>query len=127
MSHAATPLLARLRRYRGLWLLAFAALLLKLVTSSVCLGDAPAVQLAATGTTITLSTVSSSTDTDTTAGDACLLSEAGNCHCACAHALTLTSRLVVGMAPAVAMPQSSRFSLGLVPDTTGSLLRPPIA
>ncbi|MEO8778581.1 MAG: hypothetical protein ABI389_07900 [Rhodanobacter sp.] len=126
MTHAATPVLARLRRYRGLWLLAFAALLLKLVTSSVCLGDLPAVQLTAADTTTTLTAAVSSTGA-ATAGDVCLLGEAGDCHCACAHALTLTSHLVVTMASVEAMLPSSRLSLGLVPDTTGSLLRPPIA
>lgn len=119
-------MLTRLRRYRGLWLLAFAALLLKLATSSVCLGDVPAVQLAATDST-TLTVAMHSTDSETAPGDACLLGEAGACHCACAHALTLTSQRVASIAPVVATLESTRVSLGLVPDTTGSLLRPPIA
>lgn len=122
-----TPLLTRLRRYRGLWLLAFAALLLKLVTSSVCLSDPPAVQMAASDATMTLTVAISSTGSDTAADDACLLGEAGACHCACAHALTLTSQMTLTLLPVVAMRELSRSSLGLVPDTSGSLLRPPIA
>lgn len=123
MTCTATPLLTRLRRYRGLWLLAFAALLLKLATSSVCLGDLPASPLTAAAT----SSVVMSASVDVTAPDACLLGEAGDCHCACAHALTLTSHMAISMSPVLALLESTRLSPGLVPELSGSLLRPPIA
>lgn len=124
MTRTATPLLTRLRRYRGLWLLAFAALLLKLATSSVCLGDLPAWPLTATAAT---SSVAMSASADVAAADACLLGEAGDCHCACAHALTLTSHMAISVAPLLALLESPRLSPGLVPEMSGSLLRPPIA
>jgi hypothetical protein len=123
MTRIATPLLTRLRRYRGLWLLAFAALLLKLATSSVCLGDLPASPLTATAT----SSVAMSASADVTTADACLLGEAGDCHCACAHALTLTSHMAISMSPVLGLLESPRLSPGLVPEMSGSLLRPPIA
>lgn len=127
MTRTAMPLLTRLRRYRGLWLLAFAALLIKLVTSSVCLGDVPATRWAATPATATLTVAMDSASSEAAVDEACLLGEADACHCACAHALTLTSQMVVSIAPTVVTMESSRLPPGLLPDTTGSLLRPPIA
>ena len=125
MTCTATPLLTRLRRHRGLWALAVAVLLIKLVSSSICLGDDPAVRLAATQTAATA--VVDSMAADPSPDGACLLGEASACHCACAHALTLTTSMTPLAAPIAAGVESPRFSLGLVPDTTGSLLRPPIA
>lgn len=127
MSRASVPLLTRLRRYRGLWLLAFATLMIKLLSSSVCLGDGNVEPFTASQgtTTQTLATVSGGSDA--ALDDACLLGEAGNCHCACTHALTLASQMVSPIAPMVVTMESPRLSLGLMPDTTGSVLRPPIA
>ena len=39
MSSSAMPLLKRLRRHRGLWVLVMAVLLIKLVSGSVCVAD----------------------------------------------------------------------------------------
>ncbi|WP_426700685.1 hypothetical protein ACPPVV_15080 [Rhodanobacter sp. Col0626] len=125
MTRSATPLLTRLRRHRGLWALAIAVLLIKLVSSSICLADDPSARLAATQAVVGMTADSAVAGTS---GDAaCLLGEAGDCHCACAHALTLTSSMLMPLAPTAARMMSSRLSPGLVPDTTGSLLRPPIA
>lgn len=124
---ARTPLLTRLRRHRGLWVLAMAVLLIKLVSSSVCAGDGPTAELAAGQTAASVS-LAMDAPTIATAGDAaCLLGETGGCHCACAHASTLISRVALPVAPPDAGIASLHGALGFVPETTGSLLRPPIA
>ena len=41
MLFSRTPLLVRLRRHRGLWVLAVAVLLIKLATGTICLADGP--------------------------------------------------------------------------------------
>lgn len=124
MSRHATPLLTRLRRHRGLWSLAVAVLLIKLVASSICLGDAPRARLAAAQTTVAVAALA----TDASADDACLLGEAGGCHCACAHALTLTSSgVAMPVAPPATRASVAPFDVGRVPAGGGSLLRPPIA
>ena len=124
MSRHRTPLLTRLRRHRGLWVLAVAVLLLKLVSSSVCLGDAPAKRLAVAQTAVGISAMAADTGGD----DGCLLGEAGDCHCACAHSLTLASADFVAVLPQPLprMAMAPRI-VGHVPDASGSLLRPPIA
>ena len=127
MHRTVPPLLTRLRRYRGLWLLAFAAMLIKLLSSSVCLGDAPATAFAAAQATTTLSVAVDLTGVDAAVDDPCLLDEAGSCHCACAHALSLTSQTIASIGPLPVQAESVRLSPGLTPATTGSLLRPPIA
>ncbi|WP_242451830.1 hypothetical protein [Rhodanobacter sp. T12-5] len=126
--HAKPPLLTHLRRHRGLWVLAVAVLLIKLVMGSICLGDDPAAaRLADTQTaTSALATMDSAT-TAAPDDNACLLGEAGGCHCTCAHALTLTTSITLSVALLDVTRESSRLSLGLVPVKTGSLLRPPIA
>lgn len=123
-----TPsLLTRLRRHRGLWALAMAVLLIKLVSSSVCIGDDPAAQLTATQTATSVLVAMDSAATGASGGAVCLLGETGGCHCACAHALTLIARAALAVTPLDAGIESSRRSQDFVPDTTGSLLRPPIA
>lgn len=123
MPRDATPLLTRLRRHRGLWVLAVAVLLLKLASSSICLGDRPAAGMAvaqAAGIAVAAA--------DVQVDDACLLGEAGECHCACAHALTLTSGGVsLPAAPVLARLLAVPLAAGRIPAATGSLLRPPIA
>ncbi len=128
MTRATPPLLTRLRRHRGLWVLAVAVLLIKLVAGSICLGDGPAVtRLAdAPATTSVLATMDSATAAAPD-DNSCLLGEAGGCHCACAHALTLATSVTISVALIEAKVESSRLSPGVIPETTGSLLRPPIA
>lgn len=124
MSRAVTPLLTRLRRHRGLWLLAVAVLLLKLVSSSVCLGDAPAQRLAAAQAAVGVAAWVADAD----AGGDCLLGEAADCHCACAHSLTVTSAgIAFVLSPQPARLEPARSAAGRLPAATGSLLRPPIA
>lgn len=124
MSRTATPLLTRLRRHRGWWALAVAVLLLKLVSSSVCLGDAPAKRLAVAQTAVGVAAMAADIGGD----DGCLLGEAGDCHCNCSHSLTVASADFVAVLP----PSLPRMAMvpriaGHVPDASGSLLRPPIA
>ncbi|TAM61492.1 MAG: hypothetical protein EPN49_06775 [Rhodanobacter sp.] len=127
MIRAKPPLLTRLRRHRGLWMLAVAVLLIKLVTSSICLGDGLKARLVDAKAATSALVVMDSATTDASDESACLLGEPGGCHCVCAHALTLTTNMTLFVAPVDATMESSRLSLGLVPDTTGSLLRPPIS
>lgn len=126
MFRTATPLLSRLRRHRGLWALAILVLMIKLVSSSVCLSDDPSARMTSAQVE-SLVTLVDQQAADAPDEGACLLDEAGACHCACAHAATLTTVMAPPIAPAVAGLASIPLSLGLVPDTTGSLLRPPIA
>lgn len=118
------PLLTRLRRHRGLWVLAVAVLLFKVMTTSVCLADPLASSPAAAATTpAQLSSINASAPDD--AG--CLLGEAGGCHCACAHNMPVP----IGIAWVLPRQDVSFMpfpaALGVIPDATRSLLRPPIA
>lgn len=124
MSRHRTPLLSRLRRHRGLWVLAVAVLLLKLVSSSVCLGDAPAKRLAVAQTAVGVAAMAA----DTGGNDGCLLGEAGDCHCACVHSLTVASADFAVDLPLPVLRQTPPPRVAdHVPDLAGSLLRPPIA
>jgi hypothetical protein len=128
MIRSTPPLLTRLRRHRGLWVLAVAVLLIKLAAGSICLGDNPAATALADAqaTTSVLATMDSATAA-TPDDNACLLGEAGGCHCACAHALTLATSVTLSVALIETSTESFRLSPGMVPAATGSLLRPPIA
>lgn len=129
MSRSAPSLLTRLRRHRGLWVLAVAVLLIKFASGTVCLVDGPETRFAAGASTTTVSvpmetmaTVASGEDTNT-----CLLGEVGGCHCACAHTVMLPSTATSSIARMEARPSLSVISSGFDPATPGSLLRPPIA
>jgi hypothetical protein len=128
MPRATPPLLTRLRRHRGVWVLAVAVLLIKLVAGSICLGDSPAAaRMADTQATAGVLATMDSATAATPDDNACLLGEAGGCHCACAHALTLATSVTLSVALIETRTESSRLSPGMILKTTGSLLRPPIA
>jgi hypothetical protein len=128
MTRATPPLLTRLRRHRGLWVLAVAVLLIKLVAGSICLGDSPiATALADAQATTSVPATMDAATAATPDDNACLLGEAGGCHCACAHALTLAASVTLSIALIETSTESSRLSPDMIPATTGSLLRPPIA
>jgi len=127
MTRATSPLLTRLRRHRGLWALAVAVLLIKLVTSSICLGDGPIVRLVDAKAATSALVVMDSATTDASDDSKCLLGEADDCHCACAHAVTLTTRVTLSVAPIDAAMEFFGLPPGLAPEMAGSLLRPPIA
>ncbi|MGN2246090.1 hypothetical protein ACFWZ3_05300 [Frateuria sp. GZRR35] len=126
----ATPLLTRLRRHRGLWVLAVFVLLVKFASGTVCLADGPGTSRATDSTAIAHLDTSSDLAIDApSASDdgTCWLGEGSRCHCACAHSMTLPSSAAT---PALAQePQLPvpALSSGWVPAVTGSLLRPPIA
>lgn len=123
MQHARLSLLSHLRRHRGLWALAVAVLLFKLLTSSICLADPKAPSALAWENPAQTSMVQASVPDDAS----CLLGEAGGCHCSCAHNMPLPAGMVlmvpvhgVSFTPAAA-------SEGIAPEPIASLLRPPIA
>jgi len=127
MSPRPLPLLTRLRRHRGLWLLVAVVLLIKLVSGSVCLadggahdGDGPQTHLSV-AMTVDAPAAGSSGDGD------CLLGEGASCHCACAHAATLPASVVLAIGAHDAPFIAASVDAGRVPEMTGSLLRPPIA
>jgi hypothetical protein len=127
MHPSSQPLLTRLRRHRGLWVLVLAVMLIKLVSGALCATDGPQARFAATAAAST--SVVAMVDSPLGVADtgACVLGEAGDCHCTCAHSVTLPAAALPAIAGmdirfAVLMIQS-----GFTPATTGSLLRPPIA
>lgn len=129
MPYARPSLLTRLRHHRGLWVLAVAVLLIKLVAGTVCAADAPEKRLVST---TSISAASMPVDTviaDVSAGDpsACLLGETKGCHCACAHTVTLPTTARLSIARVQARFDTFVIRSGFTPATTGSLLRPPIA
>lgn len=131
MFRPAPSLLSRLRRHRGLWLLAVAVLLIKLTAGTICLGDGPNLQLASTAATVTslygvsLDVAEHSASVDATGN--CLLGEPGDCHCACAHSVTLPTTALTSITTMEIRFASPAIRTGFTPAMAGSLLRPPIA
>lgn len=121
MLHFRPPLLTRLRRHHGAVVLCVFVLLFKLVTGAVCLADAPFASV------IVDAQVTSADSTQSERGDACLLGEAGDCHCACAHAAPLSSVDISDWTALAAVFEHVAVSSSFVPAPPGSLLRPPIA
>ena len=126
MTSPSVPLLTRLRRHRGLWLLFVAVMLVKLASGSVCMADRGERDGYAGGASaVTASSMVAAAAT--AAGDDCLLGEGASCHCACAHNATLPVTVLIVLAAPVAPFLRSPVDAGRVPELTGSLLRPPIA
>jgi hypothetical protein len=124
-----TPWLTRLRRHRGLWALAVAVLLIKLVAGTLCLTDGPGARFASLDGAITTSAMAA-TAVDLAAGSddgGCVLGEAGGCHCVCAHSLTLPTSVVLAVARPGIRLDSPVEALGHLPTAPASLIRPPIA
>lgn len=130
MSPYSTPLLTRLRRHRGLWALAMAVLMIKLVAGTVCLTDGPGSAVAARSTVAASASgvmdVAASAAAADDVGD-CLLGEAGDCHCACAHTMPMPATAPLCIARVAAHFTSPAVHAGFAAAMTGSLLRPPIA
>jgi hypothetical protein len=121
------PLLARLRRHRGLWALVVAVMLIKLATGTICLADGIGQRTASTLAADVPALAVMAADAAPHDDAGCLLGEAGGCHCTCAHAVTLP---VTAWSPIDAM--DARFVAPMVspqqiPAFTGSPIRPPIA
>lgn len=130
MTRTTTPLLlSRLRRHRGLWALAVAVLLIKLVTGTLCLTDGPGARLAASASAVTTSSATIAA-VDPAAGNddgSCVLGEAGGCHCVCAHSVTLPTAIALAVARPDIPLDSPKDPLARVPTAPASLIRPPIA
>lgn len=129
MYRSAPSLLTRLRRHRGLWVLAVAVLLIKLVSGSICVADGPGARFASTtitavSTTLLADTAVSAVSTD--GASPCLLGEGSACHCACAHSVTFPVSTPLPLARMEARFAPHTLHSGFTPATTGSLLRPPI-
>ena len=130
MYRTAPSLLTRLRRHRGLWVLAVAVLLIKLVSGSICAADGPGARFAsatATAVSTTLLAGSSASAISTDDASLCLLGEGNACHCACAHSVTLPATAPLPIASMDARLAPLAIYSGFTPAITGSLLRPPIA
>lgn len=127
MPRSSPPLLKRLRRHHGLWRLCIVVLLFKLVTGAVCLADTPSsAQVLAIDSAVAL--VQPQVDTAHDDGaEACLLGEAGGCHCACAHAAPLVAHSTSTDFRAPIDFIRAAFPSGYRPLASGSLLRPPIS
>ena len=123
MHRPSRPLLTRLRRYHGLWLLAVFALMIKLVGGSLCAADSlqnfPNDKQRAV-------LVQATSAHDDGAGD-CLLGEGGACHCACTHAVPLPAMVSLRVAAAILPAELPAASSGHRAERTATLLRPPIA
>lgn len=129
MSRPTPSLLTRLRSHRGVWALAMAVLMIKLVAGTLCLADTPngsaSSPLAAVATAqLPVDITASAVDDD---GDTCLLGEPGGCHCTCAHSVTLPTATVLAVSALHPHFDAPALSSGFTPAVTGSLLRPPIA
>lgn len=120
--------LARLRRHRGLWALAVAVLLIKLVSGSVCLADSPSAALTAHASTTTAALVASVPVSTDVAGDpACLLGEAAECHCTCAHAMPVPAAAAGAQTAPMLAFVPPPVSSGTKAAAIGAPLRPPVA
>ena len=125
MPSPSVPLLKRLRRHRGLWVLVVAVLLIKLVSGSICLADGGGRDSFSERATLAAAmTVDASPQAP---ADDCLLGEGASCHCACAHAATLPTSVVLGVGAQAMLFLAPPAHAGRVPAVTASLLRPPIA
>jgi hypothetical protein len=126
MSRASRPLLTQLRRYRGLWLLAVFALMLKLVGGSLCAADGPRYNAGVDAQRSAAVQVMASVAGTEDGGD-CLLGEGGSCHCACTHAVPLPAMVTLHVAAATLPAELPAASSGHRAERTATLLRPPIA
>ncbi|MEO7068243.1 MAG: hypothetical protein ABI114_15130 [Rhodanobacter sp.] len=128
MPHRTPSLLFRLRRHRGLLVLAIAVLLLKFLTGTVCLANDTGTRIISATTTPTTmpAEVTSAASSDTYVS-ACVLGEVGGCHCTCAHnaPLAVTTPMPLLRLDAPAAPTS--LQLPRAPAIAGLLHRPPIA
>ncbi|MET4674792.1 hypothetical protein [Luteibacter sp. ME-Dv--P-043b] len=113
-------LFSRIRRQRGLWVLALAVLLFKLTMATFCLLDAPRVASLADGN-IAVATAEAGP------GDTCVLDEGAGCHCSCAHNVAMPAALPAVLAGVPHSHVAVKPDAVLVSAYTRSPLRPPIA
>lgn len=128
MSRTLPTMYQRLRRHKGGWLLLIAALIIKIAAGTVCVLDGPRLASSAPSTSHTLTVNASEANTPPADdGEACLLGEAGGCHCACAHATALPTAMPA-LAAVIGLPVVvSHLPATPVSPVNRSPLRPPIA
>jgi hypothetical protein len=118
--------LVRLRRHRGVWMLALAVLLFKVAMSTFCALDGPRAVFAGSAPAGSAdATIQSGTaDAD---DDYCALGEGGGCHCTCAHAVAIPAHAIA--LAATERPSSLHPAVpeGESPVFARSPLRPPIS
>ncbi|WP_369929705.1 hypothetical protein [Xanthomonas sp. NCPPB 2632] len=110
----------RIRRQRGLWVLALAVLLFKLTMATFCLLDGPRVASLADGN-IAVATA------EAAPADTCVLDEGAGCHCSCAHNVAMPSALPAILAGVPHTHTTVKPAAVLVSAYIRSPLRPPIA
>jgi hypothetical protein len=118
----------RLRRHRGAWMLVALAMLIKFAASTACLLDGPiAGPLAGESSAVTVSGTPVADVTMSFDDEHCVLGEAGGCHCACAHAVTLPAYALSISASAWLPGIDSHPPVAPLLGASVSPLRPPIA
>ncbi|MGN6091455.1 MAG: hypothetical protein ACTHOL_03830 [Luteibacter jiangsuensis] len=125
MSRRPPSLLVRLRRHRGVWMLALAVLLFKVAMSTFCALDGPRVAFADGSPAGPVATsLNAAGDAD---ADYCALGEGGGCHCACAHAVALPAHPTIVAATERPRSLHPTVPAGESPAFARSPLRPPIS
>ena len=118
-------LFVRLRRHRGVWMLALAVLLFKVAMSTFCALDGPRVAFAGTSPAAPVAAVQGvNGDADS---DYCALGEGSGCHCTCAHAVALPAQATVVAAADRPRSLHPAVPAGESPAFARSPLRPPIS
>ncbi|SFW23363.1 hypothetical protein SAMN02800691_0441 [Luteibacter sp. UNCMF366Tsu5.1] len=128
MTRLVPTLLQRLRRHKGGWVLLFAALMIKIAASTVCVLDGPALVSVSPSSGHTLAVAAVQADV-ASSGDTeiCLLDEGNGCHCACAHGAALPMACHA-VATLIRLPEVVSHLPEAPPyPAASSLLRPPIA
>ncbi|MBS0556730.1 MAG: hypothetical protein JSR27_04870 [Proteobacteria bacterium] len=121
MTHCRSPIIARLRAHRGLWLVCVATLLFKLFAGTVCMADAAMACVSSGDAAIAAVALD-----DANANEACLLGEAGDCHCTCAHATPVPSDAIVVRSVLATTAHTPFDTSRYTPTHAASALRPPI-
>lgn len=119
--------LKRLRHHRGLWALVMAALLIKLVSSSLCLTDGVRLPVSAQMATASVASVAIDSIGSTSEEGDCMLGEGGTCHCACAHAATFPAALALDVHKQSVAFEPPAVTAGFTSVVPRFPLRPPIS
>lgn len=122
MCRTSPRLFTRLRRHRGVWMLALAVLLFKVAMSTFCVLDGPRVVLSGDAAGATIAS-NATLDDD----DLCVLDEGKGCHCTCAHAVALPASIAGVIVPSLVSRVHPALPVAAPPAFARSPLRPPIA
>jgi hypothetical protein len=122
MPHSSPTLPQRLRRRKSAWVLFLLALIIKVVAGTACVFDGPGPVYASSAGFAMHTDAPAATD-----GEACVLGEAGGCHCACAHAVAMPVSLYALTAIVSSPDRVDHVPEPPRPTLDRSPLRPPIA